>query len=626
MGRIQRMAYRSVEKLHFKEIPLATPNPKEGAQMKKLILPLIAMVLFFPLRSESITHSITKGYSSGGVELDLSEPAGSIYRPGESVSFTFQTKEDAYVILFDIDTDGFVHLIYPDNGRLDKPAAAGRKYTVPENRGNSLFVDGETGMEFVFALAVDDRNYIDETELEFMAENESLPLDRRFRIDGDPFLAANMIAGELVRGISHRPGVSLAYTYFHINERVPYPRYLCAECHDKSNQPYTEACPEYEFSPNFGLASNLTYPLGRGFNIVQAEADTGESDDEDNTTQVIVDFWPYRTEVIQHPQLWIRSVYYDPWWYYDPFFYDPWDYWAVYYPYHPDYYYPRYHFWNSWSWNWGWGWGHPRHGYWAGFWGGRFWNDRGFYGFRDHYGRPGDRREIRPWNPKQRYKGPLTEALTMASGRDPEMRISTIKSPTNRLRVSSPIKNTGRNKLPTDKAGSSYLKRPEVRRDRTHIYSLPGEKALRNSRIQTPGTRPNPDRKDPGAIRRQPPERREPARPIRDGQRLRTPTRRNGEDSKAGKGNKEGRSVQPRSRKNSGDSGKAKDDGASRRTWEPRSSSSNSHSSSRSESSKRVYRPAGRSSSSSKSTPARSSGGGKSRGSSKSSGSGKSKK
>ena len=322
--------------------------------MKKLILPLIAIVLIFPLSSEGITHSNATSYSSGGIKLELSEPAGSIYRPGESVSFTYQTKEKAYVILFDIDTDGFIHLIYPYNGRLGKPAAAGKKYTVPEHRGNSLFVEGNTGMEFVFALAVVDRNHIDEVELEFLADNESLPEDQRFRIDGDPFLAANMIAGELVRGISHRPGVSLAYTYFNINKRVPYPRYLCTECHDDSDRPYTEECPEYEFSASFGFSDNLAYPLKRGFNIAQVEDEIDEPyyEDEDvDVTRVIVDFYPYRTEVVHHPQLWINASFYDPWWDYDPFWDDPWNSWAVYYPYHPNYYYPRYSFWNSWGWN-----------------------------------------------------------------------------------------------------------------------------------------------------------------------------------------------------------------------------------------------------------------------------------
>jgi hypothetical protein len=165
-----------------------------------------------------------------------------------------------------------------------------------------------------------------------------------------------MIAGELVRGINRRPGISLSYTYFNINKRVQYPSYLCAECHDDQNGAYAKDCPEYQFSPNFGLASNLSYPLGRGFEIAYHYEEPELSYQEEGgetTTRVVTEFYPYRTEVVYQPSLWLSGVYYDPWWYYDPFWYDPWYSCAPYYPYHPNYYSSGWSFYFSFGWNWG---------------------------------------------------------------------------------------------------------------------------------------------------------------------------------------------------------------------------------------------------------------------------------
>lgn len=461
--------------------------------MKKLILPLLLVVcLLLPsgvFAVKAVTTSDVKSYKAGGVSITLSDPAGSIYQPGEAIQFSYETGEDAYVIVYNIDSEGYVHLISPMDGRLPERSSAGRRYVIPDPReAASLIVEGETGIEFVFALSIPGREYVDENELYFLAD------DRPFQIDGDPFLAANMIAGELIRGISQRDDVSLAYTYFHINSYVGYPRYICAECHEKSTQPYTEACTEYEFAPVFsGEAGNLTYPLGRAYDISPIEyADDDVYEDGEDVTRVEVVFYPYESYVDYYRPWWISSIYYDPWWYNDPFWHDPWYACAGYYPFHPWHNY-RHGFWFSVGWNWG--------GYWPGY---AYYPYYGFY----HHGRPYN--WFRPHRPGgYRYKGPsLTNTLQVASRRDPDLRISSIRHNGGvfkngaygndaTLRMKDGSVRSRLNPTSTIKNGKTLIKAktPPVKRDRSHIKQG-RDTGMKDGFFKKPSTKPT-DRRDP---------------------------------------------------------------------------------------------------------------------------------
>lgn len=399
--------------------------------MRRLLPIALILLLLVPAYSHAVTRATPEYYSTGGVTLKLTEPAGSIYRPGEPVRFTYTTDTDAYVIIFDIDTDGYVHLLHPENGRLSRKAVAGQKYVLPDYGESSLIVAGATGLELVFALAVPDRNQIDEEELGFLLENERLPLDRKFRIDGDPLLAANMITSELVRNISQLDGISLAYTYFYVNDIVEYPRYLCAECHESRSDPYERPCDKYEFTGDFSKTDKLTYPLGRGFQVAELGNEAAYGDRVVQTTDqpetnIYVSFYPYDS-YIYTPRTLYSFYAYDPW-YWTPLWADPWWHWDPYYPGHS-----RHSFYFAWSWNWGsWGWSYwtpYRWTYWGPYhpyrWGG--YHD---YWYRDHRHHRYDY-AYRPFRPqKYRYKSDLIAATQRNATRDRNLLVGTVRSKT----------------------------------------------------------------------------------------------------------------------------------------------------------------------------------------------------
>ncbi|UCG52179.1 MAG: DUF4384 domain-containing protein [Candidatus Latescibacterota bacterium] len=306
--------------------------------MKRLFALLVGAVFLYPLTADSVTQYKSKTYTNQGVSLALEDPIGSVYQDGEEVRFSIRTDLDAYVVVFNIDTEGFVHLLYPRDGKTLRRISPDRVYYLPEYDDESLIVGGAKGIEFVFALATPHRDDFNTEEIAFLLDNEKLSDERKFRIDGDPFLAANRIASQLIRGIAQRNGVSLSYTYFYINEAVDYPRYLCGDCYEKGKDPYGEGMPRYVAAADFETTDRLTYPLERGFAPeyeYESVADTGGSSGGGaSVTRVYVSYYPR----------WDHGFYTSSWWYMDPWY---WDWW----------YSPYYR--GSWyfniGWNWGWG-------------------------------------------------------------------------------------------------------------------------------------------------------------------------------------------------------------------------------------------------------------------------------
>ncbi|MEJ2720998.1 MAG: DUF4384 domain-containing protein [bacterium] len=352
--------------------------------MKRLLAVALVAVFLCPQAAFSITQYRSSGYTDNGVSIALEDPIGSVYRDGEAVRLSVRTDSDAYVVVFDIDTEGFVHLLYPRDGKTLRRISANRIYYIPEYEDESLVVAGKKGIEFVFALAAPHHDDFDMTELGFLIDSDKLPLERRFRIDGDPFLAANRIAGQLIRGISHRNGVTMSFTYFYLNEAVDFPRYLCTDCYETGKDPYGPNMPVYVASADFEKTDRLSYPLERGFvedygNVAVADyrGDAGGT----STTQVYVTYYPR----------WDDGFYSRSWYYMDPWYWS-WYYW----PYTG----------SGWYFNigWNWGWGGCHYYYFPYYYCGPYYAYRPCYPYYSHYpsrcydapGRPYYHRNYRP--------------------------------------------------------------------------------------------------------------------------------------------------------------------------------------------------------------------------------------
>jgi hypothetical protein len=219
------------------------------------------------------------------VAVELVGERGAVYGSGKNIGISFSASRPAYVVIYNIDSEGYVHLLFPADGRPVRVEGR-KKYFLPEP-GSGLFWEtgGKTGVEYIHALAVEDRSRLDEDELYFLSKSERLPAEKRLRVDLDPFLAFNMIDEEIVRDAGRMPPAT-AYTYFYINRRVDYPRYLCAKCHGPETiaDPYAMECPDVSIE-RIAYAEEPRYPYPPLYDIRRYgggdERDVYSSTDDD---------------------------------------------------------------------------------------------------------------------------------------------------------------------------------------------------------------------------------------------------------------------------------------------------------------------------------------------------------
>jgi hypothetical protein len=331
-----------------------------------LMLPIFASRIGAVDFKKERTISEMPGPGDFSVSVNMLGESEGVYRPGKEIRLSFQTTKDAYVVIYNIDANGYVQLLYPADGRpvLSKGHTA---YFLPPPGKNLIWETGATtGVEYIHALAVTETGRLNEDELYFLSKADGLPEEKRLRIDTDPYLAFNTIDEAIVRDAEGNPPAT-DYTHFFINKRVDYPRYLCAKCHspEKLPDPYAMDCPEivieeiaYEEKPQYPFPAlydvrhagerqrDGDYASDRyAENRLEGE-DDGENDGDDAHYRLSISYSTYNPYASYFgPAL----LFYDPF-YWDPFYWDP--------------------FWWGFGWSWTWG-----YGYWYPGW-----------GFSSHYG------------------------------------------------------------------------------------------------------------------------------------------------------------------------------------------------------------------------------------------------
>ncbi len=93
-------------------------------------------------------------------ELWLNKECGSSFYPEEKVQIYFKTDTDGYVTLYDIDTQGNVLVIFPNEDTPDNFVRAGQSFQIPAQQANyDLIVEGPEGIEYIEAMSSVDPYY-----------------------------------------------------------------------------------------------------------------------------------------------------------------------------------------------------------------------------------------------------------------------------------------------------------------------------------------------------------------------------------------------------------------------------------------------------------------------------------
>ena len=223
---------------------------------RAFVLALLVLALVPAGTARAVTR-VPEGGAPGGrqgltADVWINKEEGGVYRPGESMRVFFRSNADAYVLVYNIDTEGYIHLVYPYGPADPMRVEAGRTYIIPQRHDPyDLVADGPPGMEFVVAVA---SRYPFQNLPWYLTSGspESEPADRGDQDDelesgvivGDPYVGMERLNRRILP--SQNEGDSDANeTYFYIDRRVEYPRYVCADCHYSAFgfDPYLSVCP-----------------------------------------------------------------------------------------------------------------------------------------------------------------------------------------------------------------------------------------------------------------------------------------------------------------------------------------------------------------------------------------------
>jgi hypothetical protein len=218
-----------------------------------------------------------------GLAVDVWTDRGSdaVYQPGDPMQVKVRATDDAYVLVYEIDAEGYVHVLYPYQGRSGFMEGR-RTYRVPaEDSDVDLIVQGSVGQAYLVAIASRDplerlpwylRPYNAQAEgVGYVGRPEDEEgVTSEGRIVGDPFVAMERIRRRVLKDPEDPAEFASAYTSYYVHNEVRYPRYLCYDCHRPGRwawwdgfDPYYARCSVFETRVNWSWGWGPSYWFGR---------------------------------------------------------------------------------------------------------------------------------------------------------------------------------------------------------------------------------------------------------------------------------------------------------------------------------------------------------------------------
>jgi uncharacterized protein DUF4384 len=215
-----------------------------------------------------------------GLDIEVWTGRGddAVYQPGDALEVRARASEDAYLLVYEIDAEGYVRLLYPYRG--GNGFVEGRHtYSVPPERANVELVveNGPVGQCYVVAIASRDRFlelpwYLrpydlqaEEVGYQGMRDDEE-GITAEGRIVGDPFVAMEKIRRRVVASPEDPDAFATGYATYYVHNEVRYPRYLCYDCHRPGRWAWwTDFDPYYTHCSVFDFRVNWSWGWGPGY-------------------------------------------------------------------------------------------------------------------------------------------------------------------------------------------------------------------------------------------------------------------------------------------------------------------------------------------------------------------------
>jgi hypothetical protein len=176
--------------------------------------------------------------------------SGEVFEQGDRAHVWFKSKEDAFVTVFRVNTDGRVRVLYPQRPWHNNFVPADHRLEVwsPsfEHARYAFTVNDYPGTGYIFAVAsrvpFDYRLFVESDHWDYRN------IGYYGRITGDPYVALMDMVDHIVPATAYDEYSYDIYPY-QVGRRHDYPRFLCYDCHAyvayPSWNPYLHSCAKF---------------------------------------------------------------------------------------------------------------------------------------------------------------------------------------------------------------------------------------------------------------------------------------------------------------------------------------------------------------------------------------------
>ncbi|GMV04845.1 MAG: hypothetical protein AMXMBFR53_11250 [Gemmatimonadota bacterium] len=170
-----------------------------------------------------------------------------VLQRGDRVRIYYHTSHDAFVAIFQIDTDGQVRLLHPRAPGEETFTRGGRDYRLLFPQSSYWFVDEYPGKGYFFIVSSPEP--LDLSGFDYLRGERNWDLTRVGRtVYQDPYLAMDDYVARVVPNWESLP-YALDFIAYDVGEVHQYPRFLCYDCHGYRSyaawNPYSYACTSF---------------------------------------------------------------------------------------------------------------------------------------------------------------------------------------------------------------------------------------------------------------------------------------------------------------------------------------------------------------------------------------------
>lgn len=203
------------------------------------------------------------------VEVWTDRGDDAVYTPGEVMQVKARTNDDAYLLVYEIDSEGRITVLFPFRRGSGMVEGRSTLRLPPEDSRYELTVESETGQGYLVAVASREpfrelpwylRPFDPQGEdIGYEGRHDEIEgFDEDGRVLGDPTVAIERIRRSVLGQSAELDAFATSYATYYVGHQVRYPRYICYDCHRPNHwswwdgfDPYYTSCSVVDFRVNW---------------------------------------------------------------------------------------------------------------------------------------------------------------------------------------------------------------------------------------------------------------------------------------------------------------------------------------------------------------------------------------